>query len=93
MIWHRSQQLAPMLVQLQNQVNASPSATPSPTAKAQKEQVAAILESPAASGIFNSDSMSRVFALRSGLHGPGDNGLTARFTFNPSSDEVFTTLW
>lgn len=71
-------------------VNASPSATPSPTAKAQKEQVAAILESPAASGIFNSDSRSRVFALDQDYTARGDNGLTARFTFNPSSDAVFS---
>ena len=69
---------------------ASPSATPSPTAKAQKEQVAAILESPAASGIFNSDSRSKVFALDQDYTARGDNGLTARFTFNPSSDAVFS---
>jgi RNA polymerase sigma-70 factor (ECF subfamily) len=69
---------------------ASPSATPSPTAKAQKEQVAAILESPAASGIFNSDSTSKVFALDQDYTARGDNGLTARFTFNPSSDAVFS---
>jgi RNA polymerase sigma-70 factor (ECF subfamily) len=71
-------------------VNASPSATPSPTAKAQKEQVAAILESPAASGIFNSDSRSKVFALDQDYTARGDNGLTARFTLNPSSDAVFS---
>jgi RNA polymerase sigma-70 factor (ECF subfamily) len=69
---------------------ASPSATPSPTAKTQKEQVAAILESPAASGIFNSDSRSKVFALDQDYTARGDNGLTARFTFNPSSDAVFS---
>ena len=71
-------------------VNASPSATPSPAAKSQKEQVAAILESPAASGIYNADSMSRVFALDQDYTARGDNGLTARFTFNPSSNAVFT---
>jgi RNA polymerase sigma factor (sigma-70 family) len=70
--------------------SASPSASPSPTAKAQKEQVAAILESPAASGIFNSDSRSKVFALDQDYTARGDNGLTARFTFNPSSDAVFS---
>jgi RNA polymerase sigma-70 factor (ECF subfamily) len=69
---------------------ASPSATPSPTAKTQKEQVAAILESPAASGIFNSDSRSKVFALDQDYTARGDNGLTARFTLNPSSDAVFS---
>jgi RNA polymerase sigma-70 factor (ECF subfamily) len=70
--------------------NASPSATPSNTAESQKEQVAAILESPAASGIFNSDSRSKIFALDQDYTARGDNGLTARFTLNPSSDAVFS---
>ena len=72
--------------------NASPSATPSPTAKAQKGQVAAILESPAASEIFNSDSKSKVFALDQDYTARGDNGLTARFTLNPSSSDVFSNV-
>jgi RNA polymerase sigma-70 factor (ECF subfamily) len=69
---------------------ASPSASPSATAQAQKEQVAAILESPAASGIFNSDSKSKIFAVDQDYTARGDNGLTARFTLNPSSDAVFS---
>jgi hypothetical protein len=73
---------------------ASPSATsnPSPAPKSQREKVAEILESPAASGIFNSDSMSRVFAVDQDYKAIGDDGLTARFTFNPSSDSVFSKV-
>jgi RNA polymerase sigma-70 factor (ECF subfamily) len=68
----------------------SPSSSPSPSAEAKKERVAAILESPAASGIFNSDSKSKVFALDQDYTARGNNGLTARFTFNPSSAAVFS---
>jgi hypothetical protein len=74
----------------QQGASASPSASPSPGPKSKKEQVAAVLESPAASGIFNSDSVSKVFALDQDYTARGDNGLTARFTFNPGSDAVFT---
>jgi RNA polymerase sigma-70 factor (ECF subfamily) len=74
----------------QQEASASPTASPSTAAKSKKEQVAAVLESPAASGIFNSDSVSKVFALDQDYTAQGDNGLTARFTFNPGSNAVFT---
>jgi hypothetical protein len=74
----------------QQGASASPSASPSTAAKSKKENVAAVLESPAASGIFNSDSGSKVFALDQDYTAQGDNGLTARFTFNPGSYAVFT---
>jgi RNA polymerase sigma-70 factor (ECF subfamily) len=75
-------------------VTASPSAAPSPSsvAKAQKEEVAKILESPAVGGIFNSDSKSTVFALDENYTARGDNGLTAKFTLNPSTDDVFSNV-
>jgi hypothetical protein len=72
------------------QAEAKTTPSPSPAAKSQKEKVAEILESPAASGIFNSDSMSRVFAVDQDYTARGEDGLTARFTFNPSSDTVFS---
>jgi len=67
----------------------SPTKSPEDSAKARVE---AVLESPAAGAVFNSDSKSRVFALDQNYTARGDNGLTARFTFNPSSEEVFTDL-
>jgi hypothetical protein len=63
------------------------------SSKAQKEQVAAILESPAASGIFNSDSRSKVFALDQDYTAHGKNGITAKFTLNPSSPSVFSNVF
>jgi RNA polymerase sigma-70 factor (ECF subfamily) len=73
---------------------AAPLASPSPStvAKSQREKVSEILESPAAGVIFNSDSMSRVFAIDQNYTAVGDKGLTARFTFNPSSDSVFSKI-
>jgi RNA polymerase sigma-70 factor (ECF subfamily) len=69
----------------------TPSASASPSASA-KAQIEAVLSSPAAGAVFNSDSKSRVFALDQSYTAIGDNGLTARFTFNPISDAVFTDL-
>jgi hypothetical protein len=54
--------------------------------------VEAVLESPAAAGLFDSDSMSKVFALDQDYTARGDNGLTARFTLNPSTSEVFSNV-
>jgi RNA polymerase sigma-70 factor (ECF subfamily) len=65
--------------------------TPSPT-QAQKEEIKAVLESPAVGGIINSDSRSKIFAIDQTYTAIGDNGLTARFTFNPGSDQVFSNV-
>jgi RNA polymerase sigma-70 factor (ECF subfamily) len=65
-------------------------ASPSASAKSKQEQVEAVLSSPAAGAVFNSDSKSRVFAVDQSYTAIGDNGLAAMFTFNPSSDAVFT---
>jgi RNA polymerase sigma-70 factor (ECF subfamily) len=70
--------------------SAAVSASPSASAKSKQEQVEAVLGSPAAGAVFNSDSKSRVFAVDQSYTAIGDNGLTAMFTFNPSSDAVFT---
>jgi hypothetical protein len=70
--------------------SAAVSASPSASAKSKQEQVEAVLSSPAAGAVFNSDSKSRVFAVDQSYTAIGDNGLAAMFTFNPSSDAVFT---
>jgi RNA polymerase sigma-70 factor (ECF subfamily) len=68
---------------------AQVSASPSPT-QSEKEEIKAVLESPAVGGIMNSDSRSKIFAIDQTYTAIGDNGLTAKFTFNPGSDEVFS---
>jgi RNA polymerase sigma-70 factor (ECF subfamily) len=73
--------------------NPSASASQGAVANAQKAQVEAILESPAAAGVFNSDSLSKVFALDQDYTALGDNGVTARFTLNPSSLEIFSNVF
>jgi RNA polymerase sigma-70 factor (ECF subfamily) len=70
--------------------SASDSASQASAGKTKKEQVEAVLSSPTAGAVFNSDVSSRVFAVDQSYTAVGDNGLTARFTFNPSSDNVFT---
>jgi hypothetical protein len=43
-------------------------------------------------GIINSDSRSKIFAIDQTYTAIGDNGLTAKFTFNPGSDPVFSNV-
>jgi RNA polymerase sigma-70 factor (ECF subfamily) len=71
--------------------DASASADPAPT-QAAEEEIAAALESPAVGAIINSDSRSRVFAIDQTYTAVGNNGLTAKFNFNPSADSVFSDV-
>ena len=41
---------------------------------------------------MNSDSRSRVFALDQDYRAVGDNGVTTKFTFNPSSEAPFVSV-
>jgi hypothetical protein len=70
----------------------SVSPSPSPSAKTQNEKIAAVLEAPNLSGIINSDSTSKVFVVDQAYTVVGDNGVTANFTFNPTSEAVFTDV-
>jgi hypothetical protein len=71
----------------------SASASPSSAAKSKKDQVEAVLSSPTAGAVFNADSNSRVFAIDQSYIAVGENGITARFNFNPSSDAAFTDIF
>jgi RNA polymerase sigma factor (sigma-70 family) len=72
------------------QVSAAPS--PTPSAQAEKEEIKAVLSSPALGGIFNSDSVSKVLVFDQDYTAIGDNGLVAKFTFNPNADQVFRNI-
>jgi hypothetical protein len=48
-----------------------------------------VLTEPSLGGIMNSDSRSQVFVLDQDYTVVADNGLTARFTFNPTADRAF----
>jgi RNA polymerase sigma-70 factor (ECF subfamily) len=69
--------------------NPSVSPSPSPSAKTQNDKIAAVLEAPNLTGIINSDSTSKVFVVDQAYTVVGDNGVTANFTFNPTSAIVF----
>ena len=75
----------------ENASDASASASPDP-AQSAEEEIAAVLESPIVGAIINSDSRSRVFAIDQTYTAIGDNGLTAKFNFNPSADAVFSDV-
>jgi RNA polymerase sigma-70 factor (ECF subfamily) len=57
--------------------------------KAKKAQVEKVLEGPALGDIMNADSRSMVFVLDQNYTVRGENGLTAKFSFNPTSDTIF----
>jgi len=58
----------------------------------EKDEIKAVLESPSVGAIIDSNSRSRVFAIDQAYTAVGDNGLTAKFNFNPSSDLVFSEV-
>jgi RNA polymerase sigma factor (sigma-70 family) len=70
-------------------VVASPSPAASDSATSTLRQ---ILRSPEAVSLVNSDSASQVFALDQDYTAIGDNGLVATFTFNPTSEVVFSAV-
>jgi RNA polymerase sigma-70 factor (ECF subfamily) len=69
-------------------------AAPAPAAspKVAKDPVERVLSGPALGSIMNADSKSTVFVLDQNYTAVGDNGLTAKFTFNPTTDEVFSKV-
>ena len=63
-----------------------------PKPKPSPEAIEKVLAEPSLGGIMNSDSRSKVFALDQDYTAVGDNGLTAKFTFNPSSETPFVSV-
>jgi RNA polymerase sigma factor (sigma-70 family) len=61
-------------------------------AKAKKDPVEKVLDGPALGGIMNADSRSKVFVLDQSYTAVGENGLTAGFTFNPTSEAAFSGI-
>jgi len=62
------------------------------TPKPSKVAIEKVLAEPSLGGIMNSDSRSKVFALDQYYTAVGDNGLTAKFTFNPSSETPLVSV-
>jgi RNA polymerase sigma-70 factor (ECF subfamily) len=59
-------------------------------AKAKKSPIETALSAPALGGIINADSRSFVFVLDQTYTAVGENGLIVSFTFNPTSQAVFS---
>jgi RNA polymerase sigma-70 factor (ECF subfamily) len=67
-----------------------PSVSPPAPSKAKKSPIETALSAPALGGILNADSRSFVFVLDQKYTAVGDNGLIVSFTFNPTSEAVFS---
>jgi RNA polymerase sigma-70 factor (ECF subfamily) len=61
-------------------------------AKVKKDPIEKVLTGPALGGIMNADSSSRIFVLDQSYTAQGDNGLSTKFTFNPTSEAVFSSV-
>jgi hypothetical protein len=69
--------------------NSQSSASTVP-AKAKKSPIETALSAPALGGIINADSRSFVFVLDQTYTAVGENGVIVSFTFNPTSQAVFS---
>jgi RNA polymerase sigma-70 factor (ECF subfamily) len=69
--------------------NPQSSASTAP-AKAKKSPIETALSAPALGGIINADSRSFVFVLDQTYTAVGENGVIVSFTFNPTSQAVFS---
>ena len=75
------------------EVAAKPQSSESPApAKAKKSPIETALSSPALGGIINADSRSFVFVLDQTYTAVGENGVIVSFTFNPTSQTVFSDV-
>ncbi len=73
-------------------VEESEAQTSAAPTKVKKDPIEKVLTGPALGGIMNADSSSKVFVLDQTYTAVGDNGLSAKFTFNPTSDAVFSSV-
>jgi RNA polymerase sigma-70 factor (ECF subfamily) len=68
-------------------------ASPTPVASdSATSAIRQILRSPEATSLVNSNSVSQVFVLDQNYTAIGDNGLVASFTFNTTSEAVFSNV-
>jgi len=76
---------------VESATDGSPSPAPSPI-QSERENIRAVLSSPAIGEIMNADSRSTVFVLDQAYTAKGENGLSASFIFNPTAGLVFTDV-
>jgi hypothetical protein len=70
----------------------TPAAPATKASKAPKDPIKEVLDGPTLGGIMNTDAKSTVFVLDQNYIAVGDNGLTAKFTFNPTKAVVFSNV-
>ena len=72
------------------EANAPTSPSTAPLSKLRKSPIETALSAPALDGILNADASSLVFVLDQNYTAVGENGLILSFTFNPTSQAVFS---
>jgi RNA polymerase sigma-70 factor (ECF subfamily) len=71
---------------------SSQSSAATAKAKSKKSPIETALSAPALGGIINADSRSFVFVLDQTYTAVGENGLIVSFSFNPTSQAVFSNV-
>jgi RNA polymerase sigma-70 factor (ECF subfamily) len=71
---------------------SSQSSAAAAKAKSKKSPIETALSAPALGGIINADSRSFVFVLDQTYTAVGENGLIVSFSFNPTSQTVFSNI-
>jgi len=71
---------------------SSQSSAATAKAKSKKSPIETALSAPALGGIINADSRSFVFVLDQTYTAVGENGIIVSFTFNPTSQTVFSSV-
>ena len=69
--------------------------TPAPQPSASRpaaESGAAVVEEPSFGSVMNADATSQILLMDQQYTAVGENGLTAKFTFNPSTNNVFSNV-
>jgi hypothetical protein len=71
---------------------SSGSSAQSPTPGPSDKEIEKVLADGALGGVMNSDSRSKIFVLDEEYTAVGDNGLSAKFIFNPASESPFNSV-
>jgi RNA polymerase sigma-70 factor (ECF subfamily) len=75
-----------------NSTDLSATPSPTPSSKAAKEAIQAVQAVPSAGELYNSNAKSIVLFIDQNYAVIGENGLTATFTFNPTTTAVFSNV-
>ncbi len=73
--------------------SSTPSGSNKPAPAPKTSAIEKVLAEPSLGGVMDADSRSQIFVLDQDYKVVGENGLTARFTFNPTAERAFFAVW